>query len=57
LNIDDRNEFRKFIENGNTLSLDELRRLNSILRKDYHGKVIKDSDIIKDYMNGWMYNL
>lgn len=52
-----REQFKSYIEDGNTLSYNQLRRLNSIWRKDYHGKVIRDSDMIKQNMEGWMYDL
>jgi len=47
-----REHFKAYIEDGNTISYHQLRKLNSQYRKDYHGKIIRDSDQIKKSVHG-----
>jgi len=47
-----RDQFKAYIEDGNTISYNQLRKLNSQYRRDYHGKIIRDSDQIKQSMRG-----
>lgn len=52
-----RDQFKAYIEDGNTLSYDQLRKLNSVWRKDYHDKVVRDSEQVQESLEGGKHDL
>jgi len=45
-----RENFKAYIEEGNKMSYRQLRKLNSVWKKDYATHMIKESDQMKEYM-------
>ena len=46
-----REGFKDWLDGGGKLTYGQLKKVNSVWRKDYHTAMVKESDQMKEYMN------